>query len=164
MIKFTLEETENAVKTARSAGAIGKNAITPKYIIQHMDKNASILDFGSGIKAIHTNALKHAGFIDVTAYDFSLHNEEVLYHTYDCVMASNVLNVQSSVHMFHCTLSQIIKVLHSDGILICNFPTSPRKCFEIDETYIEEELKKVFKHVDRVGGTKQSPLFKCKNS
>ena len=40
---------------------------------------------------------------------------------------------------------------------------SPRKAPDIDATYVQSELAKRFGVVERVGGTKQAPVFLAKN-
>ena len=86
---FTMEEIKVANATSRCNGASAKNqdgsirAIVPRYVAEHINNEESILDFGAGKLAIHTQWLKERGF-NVTAYDFGdnivegLHNEDAL--------------------------------------------------------------------------------------
>ena len=154
---FTEKEIREANKTARSNGASAINpdgtirAIVPNFIIKNkkLYQNAKILDFGSGKDIIHTKWLKENNF-DVIAYDFGdnciegLHDKEALMKRYDVVFASNVLNVQISIHMLRITLNQIYNALKKHGTFIFNYPKSPRKLdmteFELIN-YIEDKFK-----------------------
>lgn len=154
---FTEKEIREVNKTARSNGASAINsdgtirAIVPNFILKNkkLYQNAKILDFGSGKNPIHTKWLKEQNF-DVIAYDFGenciegIHDIVALYHRYDVVFASNVLNVQTSIHMLRITLNQIYNALKKRGTFIFNYPKSPRKLdmteFELIN-YIEEKFK-----------------------
>ena len=168
---FTDDETAVANKTARAAGAVGAKALVPRHVeeveAQHNDKkNRTLLDFGSGDKAAHTQRLREKGH-NVTAHEFGanvkpgVHDPDALKRKYDHVFASNVLNVQSSKPMLSHTLDQIHGSVKKGGAFTGNFPASPRKAADIDHEHVENELKKRFKHVERVKGkgTKQAPLF-----
>ena len=156
-MKFTEKEIKIANATSRSKGASAINsdgtirAIVPNFILKNkkLYQNAKILDFGAGKSPIHTEWLKEQNF-DVIAYDFGenhiegLHDEEALMKRYDVVFASNVLNVQSSIHMLRITLNQIYNALKKHGTFIFNYPKSPRKLdlteFELIN-YIEDKFK-----------------------
>lgn len=168
---FSDEETKVANKTARAAGAVGEKAIVPRHVedveAKHGDKeHRTILDFGSGDKAAHTQRLRAKGH-NVTAHEFGsnqkpgVHDPDALKKQYHHVFASNVLNVQSNKKMMGHTLDQIHKAVKPGGAFTGNFPASPRKAADIDHNHVEGELKKRFHHVERVKGkgTKSAPLF-----
>ena len=76
-----------------------------------------------------------------------------------CSLASNVLNVQSSLDMLEKTLKQMKDVLLDDGELFVNYPSSPRKA-GLTVRDIEDVLKKNFRFVERVGIVGNTP-FSC---
>lgn len=168
---FTVEQIRIANATSRSNGASAKNkdgsirAIVPRYIAENVGKENSILDFGSGRAAVHTQWLSEQGF-NATAYDFGdnliegLHDKDALSKQYSVIMASNVLNVQSSMAMLLETLKQIYNSLEPGGELICNYPASPRKMV-LEAQDLKEILQSIFKGgIERVGGTASAPLWK----
>ena len=167
---FTMEEIKVANATSRSNGASAKNkdgsvrAIVPRYVAEHINKEESLLDFGAGKGAIHTQWLKEQGF-NATAYDFGdnviegLHDKDALNKQYKVIMASNVLNVQSSMTMMLDTLNQIYDSLEFGGKFICNYPSSPRK-MPLSAATLGYMLKQTFGgNVERVGGTSSAPLW-----
>lgn len=168
---FTMEEIKIANATSRSNGASARNkdgsirAIVPRYVADNVNKHESILDFGAGKGAVHTKWLRKEGF-NVTAYDFGenciegLHDKNALQKRYDVIMASNVLNVCSSEHMLYETLKQISYSLKTGGILICNFPASPRKLnWRVDD--IASAIRgAIGNNMERVGGSSSAPLWK----
>ena len=167
---MTIEEIKIANATSRSNGASAKNkdgsvrAIVPRYVAEHINKEESLLDFGAGKGAIHTQWLKEQGF-NATAYDFGdnviegLHDKDALNKQYKVIMASNVLNVQSSMTMMFDTLNQIYDSLEFGGKFICNYPSSPRK-MPLPAATLGYMLKQTFGgNVERVGGTSSAPLW-----
>lgn len=167
---FTMEEVRMANSTSRSNGASAKNkdgsvrAIVPRYVVEHIDKNNSILDFGAGKGAVHTKWLREEGF-NVTAYDFGdnciegLHDKDALNKQYKVIMASNVINVSSSWEMLLETLSQINNSLEPGGRLVMNYPASPRK-MDINATEMGMVIQNVFNGlITRCGGTSSAPLW-----
>jgi hypothetical protein len=167
---MTMEEIKIANATSRSNGASAKNkdgsirAVVPRYVAEYINKEEKLLDFGAGRDAVHTQWLRKLGF-DVTAYDFGdnviegLHNKDALSQEYSVVMASNVLNVQSSITMMFETLRQIYDALEYGGKLVCNYPMSPRK-MNLTASDLEHTLKAFFNgSVERVGGTPSAPLW-----
>ena len=137
---FTEQEIKKANATSRSNGASAINpdgsirAIVPNFIFKNIEEylDKTILDYGAGKQAIHTNWLRENG-LNVTAYDFGenciegIHDKNALNKRYDVIFASNVLNVQSSDVMMMATVYQIYKSLKKGGTFIFNYPTSPRK-------------------------------------
>ena len=167
---FSTEEIRIANATSRSNGASARNkdgsirAIVPKYVSEHLVKDCSILDFGAGKDAVHTRWLREEGF-NVTAYDFGtniiegIHDKDALSKQYGVIMASNVLNVQSSMSMLLETLKQVYNSLEKGGVFICNYPASPRK-MELTANDLTEILQSIFKgRIIRVGGTASAPLL-----
>ena len=170
---MTIEEVRIANATSRSNGASAKNkdgsvrAVVPKYVSSFVSKKAHILDFGAGKDAIHTKWLREQGF-NVTAYDFGsncidgLHDRDALCKQYKVIMASNVINVQSSLPMLLETLKQINDSLEYGGMLIMNYPASPRK-MNLTAKELETIIDSVFKGgVFRVGGSTSAPLWEIK--
>jgi hypothetical protein len=135
---FTKQEIQIANATCRSYGASVFNkdgeirVIVPKYVFKCINKEHSILDFGAGKDANHTKWLNANGF-NITAWEFGdnfvegVHDKNALNKQYDVIMASNILNVQSSLDMLIKTLTQIRSCLLEDGMFVCNYPASPRK-------------------------------------
>ena len=167
---FTMEEIRIANATSRSNGASARNkdgsirAIVPRYVAEHINKEDSILDFGAGKGAVHTKWLREEGF-NVTAYDFGenciegLHDKEALGKQYKVIMASNVINVSSSWEMLLETLRQIYNSLEPGGMLVVNYPASPRKMI-LNATEMGMVIQNVFNGViTRVGGSNSAPLW-----
>ena len=163
----------NATSRSNGASAINKDgsirAIVPKYVAEHANKEDSILDFGAGRGAVHTQWLREEGF-NVTAYDFGdnvvegLHDKNALNKQYKVIMASNVLNVSSSLEMLFETLQQIDNSLELGGEFICNYPASPRKMV-LTANDLKEILQSIFKGgIERVGGTASAPLWRVQKS
>lgn len=172
---FSTEEIKIANATSRSNGASALNkdgsvrAIVPRYVAEHINKKDTILDFGAGRDAVHTKWLREKGF-NVTAYDFGmncvegLHDKDALKRKYKVIMASNVLNVSSSLGMLITTLKQIRDGLEIGGVFICNYPASPRKMPLLKSKDIQDIIKSIFKSdIDVVGGTISAPLLIVKN-
>jgi hypothetical protein len=166
---MTEEEIKIANKTARSAGAVGSKAILPRIITGRMPyRAAKILDFGSGPKAIHTQYLKDEGYTDVTPFDMGANRKPEIHHArvpediaqYDIVMASNVINVLSSIDAVKETLHQINWFLHLDGVALINYPTSPRKCKDLDKKKLMELMMSEFTCV-MVEGHNGTSVYYC---
>jgi hypothetical protein len=167
---FTNEEIRIANATSRSSGASAKNndgsirAIVPRYVAEYINKEEKMLDFGAGRDAVHTKWLREQGF-DIVAYDFGdniiegLHDKDALNKKYSVIMASNVLNVQSSMNMLWGTLRQIYDSLEYGGKFVCNYPSSPRK-MDLTATELAHILKTTFSgSIERVGGSTSAPLW-----
>ena len=164
------EHIEIANKTSRANGMIGKNALVPKFVKQIVSKDQTILDFGAGKHAMHTQELRSKGY-NITAYDFGnnvteLHDPNALNKKYDVVFASNVLNTLSTVEDIEQTVSQMINCVEEDGILIVNIPASPRKLQEVPEdshNSVWNCLHKEFCRINRIGGTAKAPVYHATN-
>lgn len=167
---FTKDEIRIANATSRTNGASAKNkdgsvrAVVPKYVAQCINKEESLLDFGAGRDAVHTKWLREQGF-NVTAYDFGdnciegLHDKDALGRQYKVIMASNVLNVSSSMNMLLGTLRQIYNSLEYGGKFVCNYPSSPRK-MDLTATELAMIITSIFNGpMFRVGGNNSAPLW-----
>ena len=171
---FTEMEIRVANATSRSNGASAINkdgsirAIVPKYVAEHMSKEDSILDYGAGKGAVHTKWLRKEGF-NATAYDFGancidgVHDKDALNRRYKVIMASNVLNVQSSKEMLIETLLQIYISLEPGGCFVCNYPASPRK-MDLDADELFMIVLQVFRDgaIFHRGGSRQAPLWEVR--
>lgn len=163
---MTPEQIAIANATARAAGAVGNKAITPRYVAETSVPGDLVLDFGSGPKAMHSQMLRGLG-LDVVSHEFGsnvvpgVHDPRALERLYRTVMASNVLNVQSSPEMLEETLGQLLSRMEPGGRVVANFPESPRKVSLSPEDVVRlAESKGV--GVKRVGGTKRAPLWEMK--
>jgi hypothetical protein len=167
---FNQEDITVANKTSRNNGAVGRGAITPRWVRNWVNAvyekaDTMILDFGAGKAAAHAQAMLADGFM-CTAYEFGdnvdkrFHNELALMQKYHIVYASNVLNVQSGFAMTRETLKQIADVLLDDGDFIANYPASPRKS-DMTTGEMAQLLSEQFSTVSRVGGTPSAPLWLC---
>ena len=167
-----------ANKTSRGTGATTLiNGIPRAVLVRYLVNNASyyrtknILDFGAGKKALQTAYLKSQGFKKITAYEFGenvvdgVHDKEALSRRYGVVFASNVLNVLASEDMLIQTLWEIKKACKPGGIVLLNYPASPRKLIidgkKASSKKIAEYIFKVFKRIpERVAGTNVCPLWR----
>lgn len=66
---FTQTDIDVANNTSRASGAIGKNAITPKFVRQHIElfyekEDTTILDFGAGQSAVHAQSMLKDDFFN----------------------------------------------------------------------------------------------------
>jgi hypothetical protein len=167
-------EIDIAKRTSRSSGASAINkdgtirAVVPLWVEKNVDKSKTILDFGAGRWCTSTKYLKQKGFENIVPYDLwcgdgdELLDAQALDRTYDVVFASNVLNVQSSHSMLLETLYSMYNAVNNDGVMICNYPTSPRK-MDLSAAEMELMIRAVFKgKVNIVGGTKSAPIWKVK--
>ena len=161
-----------ANRTARAAGAVGERALVPRLVGERLRPGDTVLDFGSGPAAMHAERLREQG-VDVTAYDFGsnvrggVHDPDALSRTYSLVYASNVLNVQGSEQMLRSTLDQIAGSVAPSGRTILNLPLSPRfgawAKDATDAQRLEQLLRERFAEVERIGGTRQAPVFEARD-
>lgn len=116
-------------KSARGYGAVGKKALVPRYIKENITKRYSLLDYGAGHLALHTQELRHLGY-KVTAYDHGenvidgVHDPNALEKKYDIVFASNVLNVQDTLQDVRNVLDEMKQCATKQ--IIFNLPLEPR--------------------------------------
>ena len=161
------DEVLAANKTARSAGAVGSKAITPRRVAATVRSGETVLNFGAGKpdpatgKYAHSETVRAAGGI-VDEFDFGANAVGALGKQYDTVMASNVLNVQSGRQMLRSTLSDIAD--SSKGRAVMNYPESPRY-MDLSADDVAAEIRSVFGSEPRiVGGTRRAPLWEVNKS
>ena len=153
-LSVTPPEIKAMNKTARSRGFIGRMAVCPKVIMANALPDDSILDFGSGPQALHTQRLRSKGFTDVTAWDIGdnfnpeIHDKYALTRQYDWVMASNVLNVQPDRARVLMVIDLLLMV--TGGNLVVNYPRAPRKP-GLTTAGFRNVLDFYFNHVEKVG-------------
>jgi len=160
----TYVKTVNA--TARSAGAVGARALVPRKVreLPALEaKSVTILDYGSGPKALHTLGLRNDGYDNVTAHELggnltSVHDPEALTRKYHVVMASNVLNVQPTRKDLVHVLCELRAATAGGGMCVVNFPESPRKN-GVSVNELASLLEWLFGNVRQVGGTKRAPVY-----
>lgn len=145
--------------SCRSFGAVGSNAIVPKFVVEEYSiKNQKILDFGSGKEIIHTKKLRMNGY-QVDAYEFGNnvnenHIKVLLPNKYDIVFASNVFNTHSNYSMSISALTLIYNTMKFGGLFVFNFPQKPnylyknfgnnRKFSDFKKVFIEECVEEIF--------------------
>ena len=168
----TKEEIQIANRTARTAGAVGGKAITPRYVADTIRPGQSVLNFGAGKpetqgplagKYKHSETIRESGGI-VSEYDFGDNATGSLGRQHDVTMASNVLNVQQSDAMLRSTLKQIKDATKDGGRIVFNYPSNPRKWLidgkEASPTQVARVISEEYGVQPRiVGGTSSAPLW-----
>lgn len=156
-----------ANRTARFTGAVGAKAITPRYVAETIKPGEKILNFGAGIpdkttgKYFHSEQIRAKGGI-VDEYDFGDNAVGSLKKGYQTVFASNVLNVQSTLHMLKMTLDNIKYCVGEGGRAVFNYPLMPR-LGGMSNDEVAAAIEKVFGTPPvRVGGTRQAPIWEVK--
>ena len=157
-------DKKTMIRTARSNGAVGKNAILPKFISEFEGaKEHLVLDFGCGKDAIHVQMLRKKGF--EYAYGIDLHpltdsnleanNGSLPWYL---VYASNVLNVQPTRTTLNCTICKLSDYA-KQGVAYLSYPKTPRK-LKLTDSQMEEILSPFFKAVYKfkIRGT---TIYKC---
>lgn len=164
----TSEQIAVANATSRARGAVGKNAIVPRLVRELIPKDRIIMDFGAGSEAVHARSLRADGWQGVDAYEFGANRNSHhitdddaarVDHMYDCVYASNVLNVQSDRDMMRETVEQVAYFMHWGGMFIANYPASPRKS-DLSPAEVADVLREFFQCVTRCRDT-TTPVFIC---
>jgi len=113
--------------TARKAGAVGKKAVLPEIVKHRIQDGDRVLDFGAGPHKRHVQDIQAAcPGARVEGYDFGDDWEATTAQEWDVVYASNVLNVQVTMHTLFATLDQLA-MLQGTGRLFVNYPKEPRK-------------------------------------
>ena len=161
--------TDPRAATSRSKGAVGQNPIVYRVFRENFSVDDSryqhILDFGAGKGAPHTLKLRAEGY-HAKAWDLPENQgtddgvwlREYDYH--DVVLLSNVLNVQESRKQMVETLKVVKACLFQSGVVIANYPASPRK----NPMTVEEVLHTLRfvlhpKLIVRVAGTPAAPCW-----
>ena len=164
-MQISENDRKDMMSTARSRGAVGKNAILPRFIseIPALKKHL-ILDFGCGSKAIHVEMLRERGYEFVYGYDLSVIENPNYVHPdetaipWHLVYASNVLNVQPSLTALRCTMCKLSDFARY-GVAYLSYPKSPRKMgIEISE--MKNHLSPFFKAVAHFK-YRNTVIFKC---
>jgi len=132
------QEIKLVNRTARSAGAVGRNAVVPRVVTKYLKDNpelATVLDYGAGPDQIHVMKMRKE-FPMGLILGYEIGDNHRKYHhitrrtayriLWDVVYASNVLNVQPTEDALEDTLRELM-VLSKNGIAIFNYPASPRK-------------------------------------
>lgn len=140
-------------KTFRSAGAIGGGkAKLPQYVAHIATPRDLILDYGAGNTIPHTRWLRSLG-LNVVAIDQNfdplVHDINAFDRKYDIVMCSNVLNVQKRPEDIVNVIYHLRSLLKPNGVVVLNYPESPRYIKGITDSDIERVLRKFFKHVSK---------------
>jgi len=117
-------------KTCRGRGAVGKNAIVPKWIEANViAKDNCILDFGSGKDMMHVKELRDKGFfIAGSEFGDNVTDEHIPClpnDFFNFVYASNVFNTHDNPKMSAEALHTIKATLKNNGYLVYNMPTRP---------------------------------------
>jgi hypothetical protein len=145
-----------ATSTSRDSGAVGKNPVVYRELMNLLDRNVGalwgkpILDFGAGKNAVHTQHLRKTWGFDVTAYDLpanqkpGLHDPNALQRQYPIVCASNVLNTIPDPEDVRFAFNQIANAVESDGYVILNYPAEPRKSSMTNEEFYKMVLERFF--------------------
>lgn len=140
-----------------------KNQFIPKILPKYVEKDKSILDFGAGLDAYGTLALRQKGF-KVTAYDIgrnfnpAVHDPKALSRKYDVIFCSNVFNVQPSAAAIQRLVSALRKRLKTGGKLIFNYPPNPRKS-NVSVAELDAYVKTQFSQVSRISSS--PPTWMC---
>jgi hypoxanthine phosphoribosyltransferase/SAM-dependent methyltransferase len=163
---FVDEEIAVANATCRDSGCVGGDPLVYRWFRENIapKEAGSVLDFGAGKRAKHTEELRKKGY-SVAAWEFGdnfdpeVHDEDALSHQYDFVLAANVLNVQSSKAALKETLEEIAGALKKGGSLIANLPSEPRK-HDMNAESVEAALEKSGFSVERVEGSPSAPIWR----
>ena len=129
-------QIERVNQTSRTNGGFVKPIIYNQVVgdllkEQKIPKTGSFLDFGSGNPPSGTESLRKKHNLSITAYDIGDNvgegvDENALSKRYDVVLVSNVLNVQPNWAEVTNVLKQVKRVVKKTGVVIANFPSSPR--------------------------------------
>ncbi len=151
---------ERAKRSFRAKGAVGKYPLMYRrlrtYLDTQQERHLSVLDYGSGPGEVHTKRLRD----DYPDHHFDSYDLNHLGTTvqaaccgamwYDVIVASNVLNVIEDKQALNDTINEIYSWTAPQGVVLCNLPKSPRY-LDVDEDYIESQLKYHFHVVQRDG-------------
>jgi len=166
-IRQLIDPVERANRSARSLGAVGNKAITPRYVAETLTPGETVLNFGAGKPNPATGLYDHSEMLrraggKVWEYDFGRNSvgDDALARHYDTVMASNVLNTQSDMDMLLRTLEQIRQSTGQRAVF--NFPSSPRY-IDAKAGDVMDAAAKVFSADPRiVGGSRSAPLIEVR--
>jgi 2'-5' RNA ligase len=163
-----LTADELAHVTATSAGR--NLPAVYEYACKTVAPGQTVLDYGSGKNADHTQELRRRGH-DVTPHEVgdnvtpSLHDEDALSKSYDVVLASDVLHTLPTVNAVKAVVEDLHKSVKPSGRVIVNYrergrslndPTANRP---VTAVKLKSLLTRYFTSVHRVGGTVVAPVW-----
>ena len=169
---YTEAQQADLMKTARTSGAVGKNALLSRVIRKVGNMDLKYLDYGSGPAALHTVLIRADGY-NVVAHD--INPEKTKWHIntklsgydgwFDVVFASNVLNVQPTIEHVRDVVSEVDMMLKLNGTALFNYPVSPRKT-DLVVSEVDAILKEQFRVAERIrkiGDWKldTTPVWQC---
>ena len=143
---FTNKEIFNANNAYNNTEKVFVDTDVYIYFSRNYKPNTllTVLDFGSGLFPSEALKLQSKGY-NVTLHEFGnnflpdVHSKVALDYKYDIILASNVINVQSSSNMLKLTLSLMADSLKAGGSIILNYPPYPNLL-----KLSKEELEKIF--------------------
>jgi len=145
--EYDYETSGNMAKTFRESGSVGAGkAKLPPYVAHIATPQDLILDYGAGDTIPHTRWLRSLGLNVVATdqmFDPDVHDPYAFNHKYDIIMCSNVLNVQTTPRNIVNVIYQLRSVIKPDGVLVVNYPESPRRIKSITDSDIETVLRSV---------------------
>lgn len=142
---YTPEVVRIANATLRDSGALNRDPVVYRFARQLVAPEESVLDFGSGLRAVHARKLRGEGYNTVVAWDFGSnfdtreHAADALSRKYDVVLVSNVLNVLITGDAITQAIGEITDCC--GGRVLWNYPASPRKCPECSVADIVREFE-----------------------
>lgn len=142
-------------------------SVTAKYVIENINPELKILDYGCGTYTVQRNFLrdKH-GFKYIDVWDIGKNKPsdcvQVLdINAYDVVYASNVLNTMNTETMLRESILEIEHALKVNGVFIANYPKEPRK-MDMTEKELESILNQYFSDVSIKRSDTGIKIYICK--
>ncbi len=120
------------LNSGRRKGAVGsKPTVVTNWVYWNVDPEARILDWGAGKFQQQADILRSGGFDIIDCWDLEENMEGwsrkgLNHQSYDCVMLSNVLNVQPTIEDMTELLETVWPLVAAGGVLVVNYPASPR--------------------------------------
>lgn len=155
--KFMSAAQIAAVNRTNRAGIVGGDrAVVPKLVMSMATPSDTILDFGAGRNALHTQEMRRRG-LKVTPFEVGanfqpgMHDQHALNKRYTIVFASNVLNVAPTPETLKATVRDLMGAVATGGVAVVNYPQRPRKT-EVSAQEVEALLGR-FGQVERVGAS-----------
>ena len=163
---------ESDLDAALRAIEEGRGPVIPRYLYHAATPDdLTILDFGSGPRAMQARALRELGY-NVTAFEWApdpydnskraqdywdsvdagIIQHDALDYTYDIIYASNVMNVQPTWRCFWTALNTIAASMASDTLFLCNLSREPRRVWangRKGDLQLETMLMQAFNEVVR---------------
>lgn len=163
---YTPAQLRQINNSYRGRGAVGPNAKVPKFVhnfLKHSGlphwESVSILDYGAGPLALHSQWLREQGHLAVTAIDIgknfneNVHNMYAHKSKYGLVFASNVLNIQPTHATLVDTVAELARL--SNRWVVVNYPLPRKLSMPIYD--VHEMLLRHFAVVDKTEGD----IFVC---